>query len=275
MKKHTVLLVDDEPNVLKSLKRLMIDTDYQILTAESGEEGLKILDRENIHLVISDYRMPGMNGVEFLKKVKDRFPETMRLILSGFADATAIVDAINDGQVYKFMPKPWNDQELMTTVKRALEQLDLQQENTKLYQELQERNKALEELTAGLESAIGQRTKDLESKNRALAIAHKILDLLPVGVLGIDMNFTVAYMNESLSNFIDISRIYPGSDASAFLDESILSIIRAALNDENQQVGCHDAGSNIICTPLKNKAGVIVTFVGVSDLGVLKWPNES
>ena len=117
--KHKILLVDDEPNVLKSLKRLFVETDYEIFTAESGEQGLEVCAKEKIALIISDYRMPRMNGVQFLTKVKEQFPRTIRIILSGYADVTAIVESINDGQVYKFLSKPWNDHDLLTTVQRS------------------------------------------------------------------------------------------------------------------------------------------------------------
>ncbi len=266
-------MVDDEPNVLKSLRRLMIDTDYRILTAESGDDGLQIIGQEDIHLVLSDYRMPGMNGVEFLRKVKDRYPETMRLILSGFADASAIVEAINDGQVYKFMPKPWNDQELMITIKRALEQFDLQLENINLYKELQDRNKALEQLTGTLESTVAERTIDLKLKNRALTIAHNILDLLPVGVLGVDLNMTAVYMNKSLGNFIAVDGIGLGVSASLCLDNSIISLIRNSLNTGQQQIRSLDNNRFLICTPLDGKVGVIVTFISGGEFASIN--NDS
>jgi FixJ family two-component response regulator len=194
--KPTILAVDDEPNVLKSLKRLLFDTDYKVLTAASGEEALAMFDEADIHLVISDYRMPGMNGVEFLSQVKKLYPETIRIVLSGYADVHAIVEAINDGEVYKFIAKPWNDQDLLTTLMRAFEQHSLQRENARLYEELRRRNHELEDLAKSLEERVAERTRDLEMKNRALNIAHSILDLLPAGVIGVDSNELVVYFND-------------------------------------------------------------------------------
>ncbi len=207
MTEHSILIVDDEPNVLKSLKRLLMETEYNIITAQSGEEGLEKLESNKIDVVVSDYRMPGMNGVEFLSKVKERSPDTIRLILSGYADAVAIVEAINEGQIYRFITKPWNDQELLTTISSSIEQHNLQQEFELLYLELQRKNRALEDLTKTLEAKVRQRTYDLQVKNRALALAQNILNYLPVGVIGVDPSGTIVYMNGAIADYLPIGSI--------------------------------------------------------------------
>ncbi|MCX6826231.1 MAG: response regulator [candidate division Zixibacteria bacterium] len=269
MTRHIILLVDDEPNILKSLKRLMINADYKILTAESGEAGLDVLAQNEVHLVVSDYRMPGMHGVDFLAKVKEKYPDTMRLILSGFADAGAVVEAINEGQVYKFIPKPWNDQELLITLKRALEQYDLQQENANLYRELQKRNQSLEEMMTQLESTVTQRGSDLELKNRALKIAHDILNLLPVGVIGIDSSKTAVYMNSSLNRFIHSDEMVLGSKTERYLEKCLMASIDEAVDSGEQKIHHLNESCLVICTPLPEQAGVICTFVtcmGINSL---------
>ena len=120
--KIKILCVDDERNVLRALERIFLDDDYDIMLAGSGDEGLKVMEESGpFQVVISDYRMPVMNGVEFLKGVYDRWPETVRIVLSGYADASAIVDAINEGHIYRFIPKPWNDDELRVTIQNSLE----------------------------------------------------------------------------------------------------------------------------------------------------------
>jgi len=118
----TILCVDDEANVLKSLRRLFLDENYEILTAESGQEGLALLEQHQpVQVVISDYRMPEMDGVAFFKEVHERWPDTVRIVLSGYADTAAVVAAINEGQVYKFIPKPWNDDELKVAIGKAVD----------------------------------------------------------------------------------------------------------------------------------------------------------
>jgi len=124
-----ILCVDDEPNVLNALKRLFLDEPYTILTAASGQEGLEIIEKENVQIIISDYRMPGMNGVDFLKEARKKWPDTVRIVLSGYADTAAIVSAINEGQIYKFVPKPWNDEELKVTISNAIERYHLFKKN--------------------------------------------------------------------------------------------------------------------------------------------------
>jgi two-component system NtrC family sensor kinase len=262
MTKKTILIVDDEPNVLKALKRLLMDTDYDVLTAESGEAGLKLFEQHKIRLVISDYRMPGMTGVEFLSKVKERFPDTIRIILSGYADVAAIVDAINNGHVYKFIAKPWNDQEFLTTIMRSFDQYQLAQENFALNSELQIKNKELLELTASLEEKIKLRTADLEMKNRALTIAQNILNLLPVGVIGIDSETTVVYMNDSLQHYLDTESLGLGRSAVDAMDEMLVTVMARALKEQSMQtavVGL-DQKVGLICTPLPRGEGVIGLF---------------
>lgn len=117
-----ILCVDDQRNILRSLKRLFLDEEYEILCALSAEEGLARMESESgIQVVISDYRMPGLNGVEFLRQVKRRWPRTVRIVLSVYADTEAVVSAYNEGQIYKPILKPWNDDELKVTVRKALE----------------------------------------------------------------------------------------------------------------------------------------------------------
>lgn len=128
-----ILFVDDERNVLRSMERLFLEEDYEIFTAESGQEGLAILDQSGpFQLVVSDYRMPSMNGVEFLTEVCRRWPETERIILSGFADTLTIVEAINEGNIYGYISKPWKNDGLLQTVREALDRYELRANNRRL-----------------------------------------------------------------------------------------------------------------------------------------------
>jgi len=121
MSNHRLLIVDDDINVLAALKRLLIEEDYHALTAQSGEEGLKLLEKECVDLIISDHKMTGMNGLDFLGKTVENHPDTIRIILTGKAEFHDVISAINNGYIYKFILKPWNDEDLKITVKRALE----------------------------------------------------------------------------------------------------------------------------------------------------------
>ncbi|PLX84286.1 MAG: histidine kinase [Desulfuromonas sp.] len=192
-----ILCVDDEKNVLRALERIFLDDDYELLTALSGEDGLEILTREDsIQMVISDYRMPGMNGVDFLREVLRIRPDTVRIVLSGYADTAAVVDAINDGQIYKFIPKPWNDDELKVTIGNGLESYFLKRKNAKLMAELKESNDQLQLMNESLEAMVAKRVSDLAIQNQARTIYQNILDSLPIGVLGIDSGQVIVQCND-------------------------------------------------------------------------------
>jgi len=200
-----ILCVDDERNVLKALRRLFLDEDrYEIFTAESGEAGLQLLAQQPaIQLVISDYRMPGLNGVEFLRRVREQWPDTVRMVLSGYADTAAVVEAINTGQIYKFIPKPWNDDELRTTVGKALEHYALYRRNIRLSAELQEKNEELRNINENLEMLVEERTAELELRNQILSVSQQVLDVLPVAVVGVDPEGMIAQSNEQASRLFD------------------------------------------------------------------------
>ncbi len=128
----SILLVDDEPNVIASVKRALMDEPYEICSAGSAAEGLKLLDRRKVKVIISDERMPGMAGAEFLSAVKERMPETLRIMLTGHASIEAAMNAVNSGEIYRFFVKPWNDIELRLAIRSALEKYNLEAENRRL-----------------------------------------------------------------------------------------------------------------------------------------------
>jgi len=146
MKNHTILIVDDEKNVLKALKREFDEERYLVYTAQSGEEGLQILKKVKVDLIISDHKMPGMSGLEFLEKTVEHYPDVIRIILTGYAELNDAIRAINSGCIYKFIQKPWNNEDLKITVRRALEQYDLIMKNRDLTMELKKRDNIMEEL---------------------------------------------------------------------------------------------------------------------------------
>jgi two-component system response regulator HupR/HoxA len=140
--RYGILVVDDEDAILESLE-LTLGSEYRIFTATSGEEGLEILAREQIALVISDQVMPGMSGVEFLEQVIERNPRAIRMMLTGYSDMPSLIRAINDGRIYRYLPKPWEPDDLRINVKRALEVFELSSENTQLADALAEANDRL------------------------------------------------------------------------------------------------------------------------------------
>ena len=152
-----ILLVDDEVNVLRALERTFLDEEYEVLTASSGSEGLSILqDVSPVQVVVSDYRMPQMNGVDFLREVRRRWPDTVRIVLSGYADTAVVISAINEGEIYKFIAKPWNDDELRIAIINALERYSLNKKNIELTEALSAKIEELKQANAALECLTGR-----------------------------------------------------------------------------------------------------------------------
>lgn len=157
----TLLFVDDEPSILSSLRRLFRPLGYTIHVAESGARGLELLAEHSIDLVISDMRMPQMDGARFLEEVRNRWPPVVRILLTGYADVASTVAAINRGEIYRYISKPWDDNEIVLVVQKALEYKRLQSENARLLALTQAQNAELESINASLEAKVQARTTDL------------------------------------------------------------------------------------------------------------------
>jgi len=167
-----ILCVDDEPSILSALKRLFRSHGYAILTAESGQAGLDLLAQEPIDLVISDMRMPQMDGAQFLERVFQHWPATKRILLTGYADAASTIAAVNQGKIWSYIAKPWNDGELLMTVQQALAHSRLAREHAALTELTQRQNEELRQLNAGLEQKVAARTAELQQMLAMLESAH-------------------------------------------------------------------------------------------------------
>jgi response regulator RpfG family c-di-GMP phosphodiesterase len=168
----TLLLVDDEASILSSLRRLLRPAGYKIHTAESGQAGLEILEREPVDLVISDMRMPEMSGAQFLEQVRIRWPASTRILLTGYADVSSTVDAINRGEIYRYVSKPWDDNQFLLTIRDALESSRLRKENARLLALTTAQNEELTQLNAGLEQKVAERTGEIQQVNSFLNLAN-------------------------------------------------------------------------------------------------------
>jgi response regulator RpfG family c-di-GMP phosphodiesterase len=167
-----VLFVDDEPSILSALRRLFRPQGYTILTAESGAAGLAALEQQPVDLVVSDMRMPVMDGAQFLEQVRSRWPEVMRILLTGYADVTSTIAAINRGEIFRYIAKPWNDEEIILTVREALEHRRLKAENTRLLALTRAQNEELLRLNTGLEAQVASRTAELSQTLAMLETSH-------------------------------------------------------------------------------------------------------
>lgn len=168
----TLLFVDDEANILSSLKRLFRPFGYRIFTAESGAQGLEIMEREAIDLVVSDMRMPEMNGAQLLEKIRGRWPDAIRILLTGYAEIDATIDAINKGQIYRYISKPWEDNDITLIIKHALQQKMLEREKLRLEELTLKQNEELKDLNTHLEEKVSARTSELKQAMQFLEVAH-------------------------------------------------------------------------------------------------------
>nr|WP_137937494.1 HD domain-containing phosphohydrolase [Chitinivorax sp. B] len=171
----TLLLVDDEANILASLRRLFRPHGYNVLTAGSGAEGIALLEEGEVDLIISDMRMPVMNGAQFLEKARQLCPNAIRILLTGFSEVSSTIDAINKGQIYRYIAKPWDDNEILMVVKQALEVKWLQTERARLLEVTERQNEELKQLNFGLEERVKERTQELEQAMLFLDQAHEKL----------------------------------------------------------------------------------------------------
>jgi response regulator RpfG family c-di-GMP phosphodiesterase len=200
-REHTLLLVDDEPNVLTALQRALRADGYRFLTARGGREALDILEQESVALIISDQRMARMAGAEFLQQARKLQPDAVRIMLTGYAEPQAIVDAINKGEVYRFISKPWDDADLRLTLRRALDQYDLVMQNRALLAEVQTKNAALAELNQGLEQRVAERTAEVAAQRDSLQQLYERLNSYFVDTVRI------------LASLLEMRNMYEGNHA--------------------------------------------------------------
>lgn len=192
---RTLLLVDDEENILSSLTRLLRREGYKIFRANCGQAGLELLKEHEVGVIISDQRMPEMTGVEFLGKVKDLYPETVRIVLSGYTDLKSITDAINEGAIFRFLTKPWDDDQLRNNVCEAFSHYELKQENERLSQELREAN-------TKLEYQVEQKSQDAAFNMTALQITQEVFEYLPVAVVGVAKDGMLVVANRLAQEYL-------------------------------------------------------------------------
>jgi len=193
----TLLLVDDEPSILSSLRRLLRGDGYRLLMANSGSEGLQLLAEHAVDVIVSDQRMPEMTGVEFLRTVRQLYPDTVRIVLSGFTELQTVTDAVNGGAIYKFLTKPWDDDQLRSHIQEAVAYGAMANENRLLNLQVRTANQKLAAVNRQLETVLARQQGDIERGEISLDIVHEALDHVPVPVLASDDLGTIVLANRA------------------------------------------------------------------------------
>lgn len=218
---QTLLLVDDEPNILSALQRLFRRDGYTILATDSAEAALKMLATQSVDVILSDQRMPGMSGVEFLRRVKETHPETVRIVLSGYTDLQFITDAINEGAIYKFLTKPWDDAQLREQVREAFRSKEIADENRRL-------TEALRAANVELQAHIEDKERQARQIETVLDTLQEVLQLIPWPIVGIDEDGLIALSNPAADGQLSqISAPLLGMDA----EDALPKIMRPWLHD--------------------------------------------
>jgi len=216
----TILLVDDEANVLSALKRILRRDGYQIFSTTSAAEAFEILATNKVGVIVSDQRMPEMNGTEFLAQVKELYPNTMRMVLSGYTELQSVTDAINKGAIYKFLTKPWDDDQLRANIAEAFRRLQVELENAALHKEVETVNTELVRLNHVLEQRVMEKNERIARDTDYMLVLQEVLDNVSVGILGVDHEGEIALSNQ-------LADAWLASEHSTLVGENIGNLPRA------------------------------------------------
>ncbi len=269
-KRHSLLVVDDEPDMVLTIKALL-RSEYNVLGATRASEGLRILEQEQVHIVMSDQRMPEMTGIEFLSRLRELYPDTVRLLFTGYADLQTVVDAINQGNVYRYVTKPWQQHELHEVLRQAAEHYDLIAERKRLLTELEEKNKQLEAANEELQNANNLKKAFIK------VASHELRTPLTI-VLGLA---DLARTTEGLTSPFDqwMERIYQGSQRLNERVDLMIKLLEADIYERPLKRTDVDLGEM-----LQSASRDIQTFVDrrsqtlelnvPPDLGILRAEQE-
>ncbi|PWE45112.1 two-component system response regulator [Pseudomonas prosekii] len=207
----TVLLVDDEESILNSLRRLLRGQPYQVLLASSGAQALEIMAQQRIDLVMTDARMPNMDGATLLAHIHDLYPNTTRILLTGYADLPTIIKAINDGQIHRYISKPWNDDEMLLTLRQVLQHQHSERERQRLVQLTRQQNEQLKTLNSTLEKHVAARTAELQQTADMLDLAYEELKhsyVTGTEVFSLLANLRLPPAKQTNRQIIELVRVY-------------------------------------------------------------------
>ncbi len=227
-RQRTLLLVDDEENIVAALRRLLRAEGWKVLSATSAEQALHQMARHEVDVVLSDQRMPGMTGVELLRRAKELYPETIRLVLSGYTELQSITDAINEGAIYKFLAKPWDDEQLRAHLREAFALKEMADQNRLLDREVQAANRELADLNLRLQVLLSAQREKSEREIGSREAAQELLDAVPVPVFGIDDEGLLAFVNAPAQALYGLDGDLLGRPATEHLPKTLQRVLEGA-----------------------------------------------
>lgn len=207
---YTVLFVDDEPNILRAIKRALFTMDITLLLADSGAKALELMANNEVHVVISDMKMPQMSGAELLEQVATKYPETFRVVLTGYADIESTIQAVNQGKIHRYLQKPWDNQELISVVEEGLERVKLKVENLRLQKLTKLQNKKLKDVNASLEQMVQKRTRQIKAALNKIEKHNTAMEQVLFNVISINPNINGKFaieVSELASKLARIARL--------------------------------------------------------------------
>lgn len=243
MNKYTILVVDDEKNILHSLCRIFRKEGYYILKTDDPRKGLEMLKEHKVNLILSDYRMPDMDGISFLQEAMNVQPQAIRIILSGYAESSVIISAINNGGIYKYLTKPWDDEMLKVEVKRALERYDLEDTNRKLLEDITIQNENLKKMNQLLEEKIDEIQENVVSTIEMLLYLSKTKDpKIPESHdktlrIGIEVGRRLGLQDEDIKDLYIAIRLHDVGNIG--IDSSILNKPGKLSEEEKKEIQKH------------------------------------
>jgi FixJ family two-component response regulator len=259
---RTLLLVDDEENILMALKRLLRRDGYKILTACGGREGLELLATNRVDVIVSDQRMPGMTGVEFLRMVKDLHPEAVSIVLSGYTELQSVTDAINEGAIYKFLTKPWDDEHLRANIQEAFRRKEMADENRRLAREIQASNAELARANAQLADLLEEKSRRIEMGESVLGTMQEVVQNVPWPILGLAPDGLIAVANRAAEEVFGHELPAFGSFSEESLPADVLAWLKGGAG-EAMELGCGDKRYRISRQPMgmrSHSTGVLLVF---------------
>ncbi len=212
----TVLCVDDELDIIHAMKRLLRKQNYNLLFASGGSQALEVMQQNDVHLIISDMRMPAMSGAELLERIATSYPNSYRILLTGYADVESTVSAVNKGEIHRYLQKPWDNEELISSIEEGLEKVRLNNENIHLQKLIKKQNIQLKELNQNLENKVTLRTKQIHTALNRIKRNNNATQKVLYNLININPNINSGFANSvsQLSKRIAKSLSLPNDEIS-------------------------------------------------------------